>query len=118
MPTGYFPTTWKVAGSITQTSPDLLCGTYTSGLSPLTAAASIPAPAAASTLCGSVTAGMPGSSFLSTGAGGFGWLGSPLVGMPGMFAMSSLFEVEHPARKSAKAASTHRKRITSKAPRR
>ena len=55
-------------GSITHTSRDFVCGTYTSGFAARAASDSIPAPAAAYTLCGSVTAGMPGST--STAAAG------------------------------------------------
>src|SRR5882757_2936319 len=60
-PAGYLPTTSKVFGSITQTSPDLVCGTYTSGLAALVTSLSMLAPASEYTLRGSVTGGMPGN---------------------------------------------------------
>src|SRR5919202_5725362 len=66
-PAANFFTTWKVAGSISQTSP-LLCGTYTIGLAARVVAVSIPGPVAAYTSAASVTGGMPGSP--STAAGG------------------------------------------------
>src|SRR5664279_3395799 len=45
---------------MTQTSPDLLCGTYAYAGYPRIRAASIPAPAWEYTLCRSVTGGIPG----------------------------------------------------------
>src|SRR3954470_11697510 len=65
-PAGNRPTTAKVAGSISQTSP-LLCGTYTMGFAARAASLSIPTPVAAYTLPGSVTGGIPGSPSTACG---------------------------------------------------
>src|SRR5882724_7887727 len=70
LPTRYLPTTAAVAGSMTHTSPESLCGTYTSGLAVRAVADSALADAAAYTLCGLVTGGIPGSpSFVTTCTG-------------------------------------------------
>src|SRR5882757_7615503 len=80
IPAGYLPTTSKVFGSITQTSPDLVCGTYTSGLAALVTSLSMFAAASEYTLCGSVTGGMPGSGSATGAAAAGGPGGAELPG--------------------------------------
>src|SRR3954452_18631622 len=80
-PSGWRATTAEEPRWITHTSRDFVCGTYTSGFAARAASDSIPAPAAAYTLCGSVTAGMPGST--STPAAGGAETGGAETGEDG-----------------------------------
>src|SRR4051812_6372947 len=66
-PTLILPTTVNVAGSITYTSFDWMCGTYTRTRSCATAGLNLLAPISLYRLFGSATGGMPGT--VTTGGG-------------------------------------------------